>query len=55
MNLLKRLWSEEEGATATEYAIIVAVLGAGIIAALGTFTTTLDGILSEFDFGESEN
>ena len=27
MNVLKRLWKEEDAATATEYAIIAAILG----------------------------
>jgi pilus assembly protein Flp/PilA len=39
LNYLKRFWSEEEGATATEYAVMLAliiVIALGAISALGT-------------------
>ncbi len=34
MRTLKRLWREEQAATATEYGIIAAILAVGLIAAL---------------------
>ncbi len=37
MSTLKRLWKEEEAATATEYAIIAAILAVGLIGALVGF------------------
>jgi pilus assembly protein Flp/PilA len=39
LNFFKRFWSEEEGATATEYAVMLAliiVIALGAISALGT-------------------
>ncbi len=37
MNTLKRLWKEEDAATATEYAIIAAVLGVSLVGIFVTF------------------
>lgn len=39
MNILKRLWKEEEGATMVEYGIMVALIAAILI----TIVTTLGG------------
>ena len=36
-NLLSRLVREEEGASATEYAILVALVAAAVATAVGTF------------------
>jgi len=35
MNLLKRLWSEEEGQGMTEYGLIIALVALAVIGALG--------------------
>jgi pilus assembly protein Flp/PilA len=48
MNLLKRLWTEEEGATATEYAIIVAILGVGLIGVFVTFRQQISDFFTGF-------
>lgn len=43
LNYLKRFWSEEEGATATEYAVMLAliiVICLGAISALGEKVST---------------
>ena len=49
-NYLKRFWSEEEGATATEYAVMLAliiVVCLGAISALGTkVSSTFAGVES---------
>ena len=37
MNVLKRLWKEEDAATATEYAIIAAILGVSLVGIFITF------------------
>ncbi len=41
---LSRLWNEEEGATATEYGLIVAVVAVALIAALVLFRQEIVGM-----------
>ncbi len=43
MNVLKRFVTSEDGPTAVEYAVVVALIIIGCIAALGTFSTALQG------------
>lgn len=45
INFLKSLWSDESGASAAEYALILAVIGAGISIAANTLSTAIDGAL----------
>lgn len=45
-NILSRFAKDESGATAIEYGLIAAIVGVGIIAALGTLQEGLDGIFS---------
>ena len=52
MNLLKRLIDEEDGATATEYAIIVAILGVALVAAFIAFKDKIVGAMDSFDIAE---
>jgi pilus assembly protein Flp/PilA len=43
MNMIKKLWNDESGASAAEYALILAIVGAGIAVAsfdLGTAIST---------------
>lgn len=43
MTILKKLWNDESGASAAEYALILAIVGSGIAVAaygLGTSITT---------------
>jgi Flp pilus assembly pilin Flp len=47
MNTLKRLWRDEEAATATEYGIIAAFLAVGLIVVLFTFRERLKGMFSK--------
>lgn len=44
MDTLRRLWNEEEGATATEYGLIVAVVAVALIAALVLFREEIVGM-----------
>ncbi|MEE2787094.1 MAG: Flp family type IVb pilin [Myxococcota bacterium] len=55
MNLMKRLWKDESGATATEYAIIVAVLGVTVIAILITFRGQISNFFTNFSQEVSTN
>lgn len=41
-NLLRRFLANESGATAIEYGLIAAIVGVGLIAALGTLKTDLN-------------
>ncbi len=43
-DMLRRLWNEEEGATATEYGLIVAVVAVALIAALVLFREEIVGM-----------
>mgnify|MGYP003574569129 CR=1 FL=1 len=42
-NAVKRFVTSEDGPTAVEYAVVVALIIIGCIAALGTFSTSLQG------------
>ncbi len=46
MQLIKRLWKDEEGATAVEYAIIAAVVGVALIGTLVLFRNSIKGMLT---------
>ncbi len=46
MQLIKRLWHEEDGATAVEYAIIAAVVGVALIGALTLFRNSIANMLT---------
>ena len=41
-NLTRTFIQDESGATAIEYALVATIIGVGIIAALGTFRTSLN-------------
>ncbi len=45
--LFKRFWSEEDAATAVEYAIISAVVGVALIGTLVTFQESIAEMLDE--------
>lgn len=47
MNTLRRLWKDEEAATATEYGIIAAILAVGLIAVLVLFRNSLVSMFSK--------
>ncbi len=47
MQLIKRLWKDEEGATAVEYAIIAAVVGVALIGTLVLFRNSIKGMLTK--------
>ena len=46
MNTLKRLWKEEEAATATEYAIIAAILGVSLVGIFIAFRQQISGFFT---------
>jgi len=43
-NLLKRLWSEEEGQDLTEYALLLVLLTLAAIGSLSTLATAVNGV-----------
>jgi len=55
MNFLKRLLKEEDGATATEYAIIVAILGVSLIAIFIAFREEISNFFTNFSGEVTEN
>ena len=55
MNLMQRLWKEEDGAMATEYAIIVAILGITLVAILATFRDSISQCFADFSDEVSSN
>ena len=48
VNFLQRLYKEEDGATATEYAIIVAILGVALIGIFTFFSGSIEGFFEGF-------
>lgn len=44
--LVRRLWADEDGASATEYAILVALVGAAVVVAVGLFGAGLSTIFT---------
>jgi len=46
---LKRFWNEEEGATAVEYGLMVALIAAAIITTVATLGGDLDSLFSTVD------
>lgn len=50
-NLLKRLRTEDDAATAVEYAIIAAIVGVALIGALFAFRGSIENMLN--DAGEA--
>jgi pilus assembly protein Flp/PilA len=47
MEMLKRLWNEEEGQGMVEYGLIIALIAVGLIIALGLMGTSLEGIFDQ--------
>lgn len=43
---IKNLLADEEGATAIEYALIVAMVALVIVGLMGTFSTAIEGIFT---------
>jgi Flp pilus assembly pilin Flp len=46
-NLVKRLTTNESGASATEYAILLSVVGAAVFAAFGFFSTAFSTMVGK--------
>jgi pilus assembly protein Flp/PilA len=46
MNILKRLWKEEEGQDLIEYALLVALIALGAAAVFPTIGTTINTIFT---------
>ena len=46
MNILKRLWKEEEGQDLIEYVLLVALVGLGAAATFPAVATAIDQILT---------
>jgi pilus assembly protein Flp/PilA len=46
MSFVKRLWTEEEGADATEYALLAALIAVAIIGTATTLGTSISGVFS---------
>ena len=47
VELLRRLWKDEAGMTATEYGIIAAVIAAGLLLVIGNFQEQLIGFFQD--------
>ncbi len=54
MKLWERLIHEEDGATATEYAIIVAILGVALVGAFFTFKDKIINAMDSFNIEEQD-
>ncbi|AEB08671.1 Flp family type IVb pilin [Desulfobacca acetoxidans] len=52
--LLISLWRDEAGATAIEYGLIVGIMAATLITALGTFSEKLESLFSAINTKLSE-
>jgi pilus assembly protein Flp/PilA len=46
MSTIKRLWNDEEAATAVEYGLIAAILAVGLIIAFRQFGGQISGLFS---------
>ena len=46
MTFLDRFWREEKGAAAAEYALLLAVIAAGLAVAAGTLGTAISGAMN---------
>ena len=47
MNIIKKLWNDESGASAAEYALILAIVGTGIAFAAYTLGGAISGAMNE--------
>jgi len=47
MELLKRLWQEEEGQDLTEYALLLVLIALAAIAVMGTLGSTINNVFSK--------
>ena len=47
MNIIKKLWNDESGASAAEYALILAIVGVGIAIAASTLGTAISGAMNQ--------
>jgi len=54
-HLVARFLKDEDGATAIEYALIAAIVGIGIIAALGPLTDAIKGAFNNISTALNEN
>ena len=46
VNLVKRLMTDESGVSATEYAVLLAFVGAAVVVAAGTFGDGLNSVFA---------
>ena len=46
INILKRLWKDESGATAIEYGLIAGIMAALLVTVLGAFSDKLSGLFT---------
>jgi Flp pilus assembly pilin Flp len=46
VNLLKRLWQEENGQDLTEYALLLALIALGAITSMGILAKTINNVFS---------
>jgi pilus assembly protein Flp/PilA len=51
MTLFTRFMKDESGATAIEYALIAAIIGIGLIAALGPLRNNITGLFNKIGTG----
>lgn len=44
MEMIKKFIKDEEGASMAEYAVLIALITAALVAIIGTFTTAIHGV-----------
>jgi pilus assembly protein Flp/PilA len=47
MTILKKLWNDEAGASAAEYALILAIVGFGIVVGALSLSSAIGGAMSD--------
>ena len=47
MTFFKNLWNDQSGASAAEYALILAIVGTGIAVAAGALGTSISGAMNK--------
>jgi len=49
LNHVRRFWRSDEGPTATEYAVLIAVICVAVIGALSSFGTHMDALYTDLN------